>query len=82
LKDEAKHYILKPTYSLSAIRKNCHSTEKTPLLNLFLWEDNIKRGLRKKGRGPSSFVSGDDSAENSCEHDNEHSNSIIAREFD
>lgn len=50
LKDEVKHYILKPTnlFILSVIRKKCHSTEKTPLLNLFLWEDNIKRVLTEK----------------------------------
>lgn len=50
LKDEVKHYILKPTnlFILSVIRKKCHSTEETPLLNLFLWEDNIKRVLREK----------------------------------
>jgi hypothetical protein len=83
LKDEVKHYILKPTnlFILFGIRKNCHSTEKSPLLNPFLWADTIKRGLIEKGCGPNSFGSGDDSAENSCEHGNECPSSIKIREF-
>jgi hypothetical protein len=56
---------------LFGIKKNYHSTEKSSLLNSFLGEDKIKRGLIEKGHGPNSFSSGDDSAENSCEHDNE-----------